>query len=793
MIVPMIVSMTASIAPTASPARRVRAASLAALVVVAGCTRPRNPPADEATAAADRLTLPGAEPFDAALASRLAAATAGKGPGYVPRTRHKRADSTPRYTNRLVLESSPYLLQHAHNPVSWYPWGEEAFAVARRLGRPVLLSVGYSTCHWCHVMEEESFEDEEIAAYLNAHYVAIKVDREERPDVDAIYMSAVEAVAGSGGWPMTVWLTPEREPFFGGTYFPPRDGVRGAPMGFLTLLVRIRQAYDEQPDDVAEAAEQLASYVRRDLLVAPGEGFPGAAALHGAVAVLAERFDEVHGGLAGAPKFPGSLPVRFLLRYHRRTGDARALHMAELTLLRMAAGGMYDHVGGGFHRYATDAAWLVPHFEKMLYDNALLVMAYLEAYQVTGNEDFARVAREILAYVAREMTAPEGGFYSATDADSETPAGHREEGWFFTWTPAEIDGAVGPDLGEIVRATYGVTDAGNFEGRTILSTPRPLAQVAAERGLAQDELGRQMERAKRDLLRARAARPAPLLDDKILAAWNGLMISAHARAALVLGEDVYAARAGRAAAFVLERMRVDGRLRRSYRGGAAPLPAYLDDYAFLIAGLLDLYEATGALVWLDEAIALERATRAHYADEKDGGYFATSHDHEALLAREKPDQDGALPSGNAVMTLNLLRLHELTQVGAYQERADRLLAWASDKLEAAPTGAAELLLALDYRLDLPREVVIVTPGARATAAPLLAVLARSFLPNRVVVVAVEGEHAAAVAHRVPLLEDKRARGGKPTAYVCERGACELPTSDPQVLAKQLRKTRPLLD
>ena len=409
--------------------------------------------------------LPGAAPFDPTLTAILQTAWDARDPDYRPRTRHLRDDGTPKYTNRLYLEASPYLQQHAHNPLNWYPWGDEAFETARRLNRPVLLSIGYSTCHWCHVMEEESFEDEEITQYLNEHYVAIKVDREERPDVDAIYMSAVQLMTGRGGWPMTVWLTPDREPFSGATYVPARDGDRGVRLGFFTMLQRLKSAYDDQPDQVVAASGEITKMIAARLAPTPGgTALPDGATLDAVASYYDEQFDDEFGGLRGTQKFPSGLSIRLMLRQHRRTDDPRALDMATRTLERMASGGMYDHVGGGFHRYSTDPRWLVPHFEKMLYDNALLVPAYLEAFQATGREEFATIAREILRYVERDMTSPDGGFYSATDADSPAPSGHREEGWFFTWTPDELASVLdGPSLA-LVTAFYGVTPDGNFDG-----------------------------------------------------------------------------------------------------------------------------------------------------------------------------------------------------------------------------------------------------------------------------------------------------------------------------------------
>jgi uncharacterized protein YyaL (SSP411 family) len=737
------------------------------------------------------LPLPGAAPYPAELLARLADARAGLGPGYEPRTRHRGADGWAKYTNRLFLESSPYLLQHAHNPVDWYPWGDAAFEEARRRGVPVLLSVGYSTCHWCHVMEEESFEDEEIARVLNERYVAIKVDREERPDVDAVYMTAVQAMSGRGGWPMTVWLTPDRRPFYGGTYFPARDGDRGTGTGFLTLLLRLRETYDAEPDRVAAAAAELVQHIERELVPRAGPGaLPGTDVLERAMKQYAAGFDAKNGGMTGAPKFPSNLPIRFLLRHHRRTNDEQALKMATLTLDKMAAGGLHDQVGGGFHRYSTDARWLVPHFEKMLYDNALLTLAYLEAHQVTGNPEFARVARELLRYVEREMTSPDGAFHSATDADSLTPDGRREEGLFFTWTPAELTGALGQERAAVVAAYYGVTAGGNFEGRNILHVPRSLAEVARELGKTAGDVQTTVHEAREVLYRERAQRPAPLRDEKILASWNGLMISAHAVAAQVLDDAAYARVASRAADFVLRNLREDGRLRRSFKDGRARHNAYLDDYAFVTAALLDLFEASGERRWIEEALALDRVLEEFHEDKVGGGFFTTSTDHEALLAREKPRYDGAEPSGNSVAVLNLLRLHELTTDDRYRRRAERALAAFHATLAESPRALSEMLLAVDFYLDTPKEIVIVVPRARADAAALLAALGATFVPNRVLVVVPEGDALARLAPVVPFVEGKVARGGTATAYVCERRICDLPTNDPAVFARQLGTVRP---
>ncbi len=718
-------------------------------------------------------TLPGAEAFSAALAARLGAALDALGPGYEPRTHHKEGRA-PRFTNRLALETSPYLLQHAHNPVNWYPWGDEAFEEARRTKRPVFLSVGYSTCHWCHVMEEESFEDLEIARFLNEHYVAIKVDREERPDVDAIYMAAVQALSGQGGWPMSVWLTPDREPFFGGTYFPARDGDRGASTGFLTVLGGVAQVYREDPLRVARASASLSEAIRA-ALAAGGEaapGLPGPKPIEDAVALVKQSFDGRNGGLRRAPKFPSNLPIRLLLRHHRRTKDAESLSMAALTLEKMAAGGLFDQVGGGFHRYSTDTVWLVPHFEKMLYDNALLAVAYAEAWQATRRPDLARVVRQTLDYLLREMTSPEGAFYSATDADSE-----GEEGRFFVWTEEEIQKLLGPVADRFI-AYYGVSRDGNFEGASILHVPRP-----------DEKEWEALAGARATLYAARERRVHPLRDEKVLAAWNGLAISAFAFGGRVLGERRYVDAAARAAGFLLDALRKDGRLVRSWKGGRVSGPGFLEDHAFLAQGLLDLYEATFDVRWLGEAAALSEEVEARFADPR-GGWFATAGDHEKLLAREKPMHDGAEPSGASVALLNALRLSAFTADDRWRGVAERALRWYAPALEAQPLALGEMLLALDFHGDAAREVVLVWPEGEKVPEPFLAVLRQTFLPSRALAGAAEGPALEALGRVALVAREKKAIGGKATAYVCERGACRLPAIDPEKLRAQIEPVKP---
>jgi uncharacterized protein YyaL (SSP411 family) len=557
------------------------------------------------------------------------------------------------------------------------------------------------------------------------------------------------------------------------------------------LLTKLQAVYEKEPDRVVQSATELAQIIKANLSPSSGtSGLPDAQVLDAAASSYRQHFDQTYGGTQGAPKFPSSLPLRFLLRYYRRSENKQSLAMVTLTLEKMAAGGMYDHVGGGFHRYSTDAQWLVPHFEKMLYDNALLTLAYLEGYQVTKHEDFAQVAREVLRYVERDMTSSEGAFYSATDADSLNPSGQREEGWFFTWTPAEIEVALGKDRARIVTAYYAVTQQENFAGRNILHTPKPLDAVAADLKIPPEQMHAVIQETKDLLYAARAKHPPPLRDEKILTAWNGLMISAFAQAALVFGDAHYADRAAQAAEFVLTKMRKDGRLLRSYKDGQAQHNGYLDDYAFLIAGLLDLYEATGTPRWLKESLVLDKVLEDHYEDKQAGGFFMTSNDHEALLAREKPNSDGAEPSGNSVHILNLLRLYEFTTEDRYRVRAEKALQAFGEILKRTPAALSEMLLTVDYYLDTPKEIVIVTPKSRAEAEPFLTQLRTTFLPNRIVVVTTEGEDLASQATLVPLVASKIAQGGKATAYVCEQKVCALPTTEPAIFAKQISTVHP---
>ena len=748
------------------------------------------PPGEPAAAAERDPRLPGVASVDEALQARLDHALASKGSRYRPRTEHLNEDGSPRFTNRLIEQSSPYLLQHAHNPVNWYPWSEEAFERAKRENKPVFLSVGYSTCHWCHVMERESFEDEEIAAFLNRHFVAIKVDREERPDVDSVYMTAVNVLTGRGGWPMTVIMTPDKEPFFGGTYFPPRQGVRGSRTGLLEILSEMASLYDDEPQKVVARAQELSQRIEQAVALQAGPGVPSDEVIVVAVQQLAMMFDRVDAGFGGAPKFPQPSPLSLLLRYARRTRDPGATAIVTTTLDKMAAGGIYDHLGGGFHRYSTDARWLVPHFEKMLYDNAQLAVIYLEAWQHTGDPEYRRVSREILDYVLREMTSPEGGFYSATDADSPTPSGHDKEGWFFTWTSDELKRLLGADDFAILSAAYGVTEQGNFEGRNILHRVQTDRQVAAELGVSPKRVAEAWGNARPTLYEARASRPPPLRDEKIIAAWNGLMISALAQAGWILGEPRYLQASARAAQFVVDRMRArDGTLLRTFRDGKKAETAFVDDYAFMVGACLDLYEATGDVRWLDHAVALQGLQDARYLDERGGGYYLGANDAETLLVREKPVYDGAVPSANSIAAMNLLRLHDLTGDSKWRLTAERLFALLGLRVTRSPNGFSCLLLALDHYYDAPLEIALIAPRTRQEAGPLAERLQTTFVPNKAFVILTDAEAAEQQA-RIPWLENKRAMSGKSTAYVCERGRCDLPTSNPAVFQKQIDRRKP---
>jgi hypothetical protein len=681
------------------------------------------------------------------------------------------------YTNRLIDEKSPYLLQHAHNPVDWYPWGEDAFAKARAEDRPVFLSIGYSTCHWCHVMERESFEDEDVARELNGGFVAIKVDREERPDLDQVYMTVAQSLTGKGGWPLTVFLTPDKKPFYAGTYFP-KESRQGMP-GLLEILKTFRdkwlaerQVFDMAGDNIQE---RLQFFFRQ---AQPGDPAPDL--LEHGYQQLAERFDQEYGGFGAAPKFPSPHQLLFLLRCWRRTGAPEALRMAETTLQAMCCGGIYDHVGFGFSRYSTDRYWLAPHFEKMLYDNALLAIAYLEAYQATRNSFYAEVAREVFTYVLRDMTAPEGAFYSAEDADSE-----GEEGRFYLWTPDQVRQVLGNEEGDFFNDFYGITAAGNFEGRSI---PNLVCRRDDLFSLSDHEIFPTQHAPlldeRRKLFAARQARVHPYKDDKVLTSWNGLMIAALARGAWVLNDQEYDRAAARAAQFLLGHMRdQSGRLLARYRDGQAAYPAYLDDYAFLAWGLIELYEATFDPAWLEQALLLTRQMMELFRDEQGGGLFFTGQGAEQLPVRPKEIADGAMPSGNSVAALNLLRLARLTGDDQLEQQAAAQLRAFAGTVDASPAGYTFYLCALAFALGEPLEIVVAGREGAADVQALLQVLREAYLPGASVLLRPSGDKGAQLDALAPFTAGQEPVDGRAAAYVCRNYACQAPVTEPAALKK----------
>jgi uncharacterized protein YyaL (SSP411 family) len=671
------------------------------------------------------------------------------------------------HTNRLVHETSPYLRQHAHNPVDWYPWGPEALRRARELDRPIFLSIGYSACHWCHVMEHESFEDPEIAALLNEHFVSIKVDREERPDLDQIYMAAVQRLTQQGGWPMSVFLTPDLKPFYGGTYFPPDDRY-GRP-SFRRVLEQLIEFWRERREDVQSAADQLTGQLQGHLDIQAGAGEVGADLLPHALAYLSRAFDRTYGGFGSAPKFPHPMDLRLLLRLWQRSGDSVPLDMVRSTLDHMARGGIYDHLGGGFHRYSTDERWLVPHFEKMLYDNALLTVAYAEALQATGEPFYREVIEETLAYVTREMTSPEGFFYSTQDADSE-----GVEGKFFVWSAAEIEQVLGKDLADVFGYVYGVTSEGNWEGHNILNRAKTYEQDARMLRIPEAELRRQLAEARRRLFEVRSRRVWPGRDEKGLTSWNGLMLGAFALAAQVLDRPEYAAAAARAADFLLSRMRTpDGRLLRTCSAGSAPkLNAYLEDYSFLIDGLVSLYEATFAPRWLEAALDLAEVMIDQFWDSAGHGFFYTGKDHEALIARTKDPHDSSVPSGNSVAVAALLRLHRLTGRLDLLHKAEATLRLFQGLMAEAPYVAGQMLIALDFYLGPAEEIAVVGEEGAEETRRVLRAIRGGFRPNKVVAFKSVGG-GDKVEELIGLLAGKGA-AGPVTTYVCRNFACEAP-------------------
>lgn len=662
-------------------------------------------------------------------------------------------------SNHLANETSPYLLQHADNPVDWYPWSEEALQKAKTEDKPIFLSIGYSACHWCHVMAHESFEDVRVAAVLNQHFISIKVDREERPDLDRIYMSAVQAMTGRGGWPMSVFITPEGQPFYGGTYFPPKPRY-GMP-SFTDVLLGIADAWQNRRQELVESGQRLVAAIEQQSVIS-GDLEPetlNPETLKSAFENLWQRFDRTHGGWGDAPKFPQPMALEFLLRHHHTTGDPLALRMVTQTLDAMARGGMYDQLGGGFHRYSVDDHWLVPHFEKMLYDNAQLARVYLHAWQLTGVPFYRAIAEEILDYVVREMTDPSGGFYSTQDADSE-----GEEGKFFVWTPAEIRDLLCQEA-EAFMAAYGVTERGNFEGQDILEYVGHKSQRA------------ELAEARRKLFAAREQRVHPGRDEKVLTSWNGLMLAAFAEAARALNRDDYRQVAERNAGFLLSELRrEDGRLYRTWKGGEAKIDGYLEDYAHLGVGLLELYQTTFEPRWYLAARELAEVMIAHFS-APDGGFFDTSDDHEELITRPRELQDNAVPSGNAMAALGLLRLAGLAVEPRYAELARRSLVQVQLMLRRYPLGFGQWLIALDCALSHPHEIAIVGDPESADTRALLDVCTIGYRPHQIVALGAPDSEASAV----PLLQGRGQIEGRATAYVCIDFACRPPVTDPAAL------------
>ena len=695
-------------------------------------------------------------------------------------------DGGPEF-NRLVFEQSPYLLQHARNPIDWYPWGEEAFEKARKEDKPVFLSVGYTTCHWCHVMEHESFEDEEVAELMNKWFVCVKVDREERPDVDNVYMTVTQMMTGSGGWPMTIVMTPDKKPFFAGTYIPKHS--RFGRGGMMDLLPQLHDAWKNQRPKIGQITEVIVKDLAQASGSHPGEPLDESA-LQAAYAGFRRSYDSVRGGFGSRPKFPTAHNLSFLLRHQARFGEGQALAMVANTLTKIRLGGIYDQVGLGIHRYSTDERWFLPHFEKMLYDQALFVIANVECHQVTKEESYARVARETLAYVLRDMTDPDGGFYSAEDADSE-----GEEGKFYLWTNDEITKILGKEKAARFTKVYNFTKEGTFveeatkerNGANVPFLEEPLEVIAKELGLSEEKLREELEAIRKILFEVREKRVHPQKDDKILTDWNGLMISALAQAGQALDEPTYVAAASKAADYCLSTLRrKDGRLLKRSRRGNAGLPAHLEDYAFMIHGLVDLYQATFETRYLREALALTDLTLKHFWDKEGGGFFLTADDGEKLLVRAKESYDGALPSGNSIMALNLMRLARATGRTTYEEKAQALVQAFAGAIARSGQGHTQWLSALDFAIGPSLEIVIAGDPDSKEAQAMLRIVRERFIPNKVLLFRPDGDKPP-IAGLAPFLENQASIDGKATAYVCRNQVCEKPVTSVKALAELLDK------
>ena len=684
---------------------------------------------------------------------------------------------TPKHTNRLVHETSPYLLQHAHNPVDWYPWGEEALTRAKQEQKPILLSIGYSACHWCHVMERESFENEDIAAIMNQLFINIKVDREERPDLDEIYMSAVQMMTRQGGWPMTVFLTPDLKPFYGGTYYPPTDRY-GRP-GFPKVMEAVAEAFNDKKAQVLEQADQFTAQLNRmSNIVDPHEYELTEELMTNAFHHYRSQFDSQYGGFGTAPKFPPSMGLPFLLRYWHHSGNPNALEMVELTLEKMARGGMYDQLGGGFHRYSTDAHWLVPHFEKMLYDNAQLVVAYFEAYQATQKPFYRHTAIETLDYVLREMyDAENGGFYSTQDADSE-----GVEGKFFVWEPNDVEDIIGEENAEIFCEYYDITPQGNFEGENILHVQTPPDIFARKLQIALEDLETLLGDGKQKLFEAREERIKPGLDDKILTSWNGIMIRGMAMGYQLTGKPEYLEACEKSAEFVLTTLSQDnGLLLRTYRAGKSHLNAYLEDYSYFIAGLIALYEASFEPRWLTEAERLAHIMIDQFGDDAGDGFFFTGKAHETLIVQSKSAYDGATPSGASMAIHSLLRLAKHLDNPEFHDKAVETLKLYFHQMEAMPSGSGQLLCELAFLLSTPKEIAIVGKKGDAKTEAMLTALHSIYQPNKIVAASESADDQT-----LPLLAGKTQVDNTATAYICENYACQAPTTDVEAFVEMLQ-------
>jgi hypothetical protein len=680
-----------------------------------------------------------------------------------------------KYTNRLIHETSPYLLQHAHNPVDWYSWGDEVLARAKKEDKPILLSIGYSSCHWCHVMENESFEDEAIAKIMNERFVNIKVDREERPDLDELYMNAVQVMTGSGGWPMTVFLTPDLVPFHAGTYFPPED--RGGMPGFPKILVVVSDYYRNHREEVGKMETQMKNALHQMVEIIPSQETIDEKILAKAFETFEGQFDSNYGGFGKAPKFPSSMALSFLLRYWKRTGSKEALRMVEVSLEKMANGGIYDHLGGGFHRYSVDERWLIPHFEKMLYDNALLSRTYFEAYQATGEERYRRVAEEVFRYVIRGMKSPEGGFYSTQNADSE-----GEEGKFYVWSRDQIKEVLGKEKGTPFCGYYGVTPQGNFEGETsVLNIASTMEKISELYGISIPELEEVLEEGRQKLYAEREKRIRPDRDEKILTSWNGLMISSFVDGFKVTENERYIEEAKKAARFILEEMRKDGHLMRVFHQGKSHVKGYSEDYAFFIQALIDLYEATFEIDWLKEADDLNRRMIHQFWDERNGGFFFTGKENEPLIARSKNPYDNVIPSSNSVALFNLIRLGYLTGEESLKQKAEQIIHLFYKFLSEHPSGFTHMLSGLSFFLD-PEEIGIIGSKNDLRTKSMLQEIYRAYLPNKIL--SLKDPQKPIEGSWFPFLMEKGVIE-VPTTFVCKGFTCLPPVRNEEELKKIL--------